>query len=286
VGHNFRRAQSRAQLELLASQPSAHFVTVLDSFQRLRGLFQDLQARIYAIEGTSAQHSFHLELSSAGISVAAISGRVLTGAVGADSWAGGVLLIHPPPETFVGNPEVGEDAADAYLGYALAGVPAEGRLLLAVGAPRRGHVGGVELLEGGAGGWARLQSLRGKQDRLRPSVELHGAAGQPLGRFGAALSALGDADGDGEPEVAVGAPMEDDGRGALYIFRGVHQPQYAQRLESRSMGWELRQFGVALDGTEDLNGTDCRTSPWGRTDGWPYEFSAGGVAVGSAVAVG
>ena len=26
-------------------------VTVLDSFQRLRGLFQDLQARIYAIEG-------------------------------------------------------------------------------------------------------------------------------------------------------------------------------------------------------------------------------------------
>ena len=34
----------------------------------------------------------------------------------------------------------------------------------------------------------------------------------------------------------------------------IHGNRCPQRLESRSMGWELRQFGVALDGTEDLNG--------------------------------
>ncbi|XP_015733158.2 integrin alpha-L-like, partial [Coturnix japonica] len=50
VGRNFRSARSRALLELLASSPSEHFVTVLDEFERLRGIFSQLQQRIYNIE--------------------------------------------------------------------------------------------------------------------------------------------------------------------------------------------------------------------------------------------
>lgn len=48
--------------------------------------------------------------------------------------------------------------------------------------------------------------------------ELFGDPGYPLGRFGAAITALNDINGDGLVDVAVGAPLE--GWGAMYIFNG------------------------------------------------------------------
>lgn len=48
--------------------------------------------------------------------------------------------------------------------------------------------------------------------------ELQGDPGYPLGRFGAAISALADINGDGLVDVAVGAPLEE--QGAVYIFNG------------------------------------------------------------------
>lgn len=40
------------------------------------------------------------------------------------------------------------------------------------------------------------------------------------GRFGTAISLLADLNGDGVRDVAVGAPLEDDNRGAVYIYLG------------------------------------------------------------------
>ena len=48
--------------------------------------------------------------------------------------------------------------------------------------------------------------------------ELQGYPGYPLGRFGAAITALTDINGDGLTDVAVGAPLEE--QGAVYIFNG------------------------------------------------------------------
>lgn len=40
------------------------------------------------------------------------------------------------------------------------------------------------------------------------------------GRFGTTISSLADLNGDGLRDVAVGAPLEDDDRGAVYVYLG------------------------------------------------------------------
>ncbi|XP_074424006.1 integrin alpha-L-like isoform X2 [Larus michahellis] len=305
VGNNFGTPDTRLYLSQFASSPSSEFVKVLDSFEKLRHLFRELQAKIYAIEGTSDLNRFHLELCSSGMSLEVAHGRRVTGAVGADNWAGGLVELEEEPgdETFVASPSLEENVTDTYLGYAVAGLRVPGRALVAAGAPRHRHLGAVVLFEvpRDAGSWRVLQTLPGEQvgsyfgatlsaldqggatvallvgaphyydgrrggrvllyrwqkDALEGSGELWGVPGHPLGRFGASLGTLGDLDGDGLAEVAVGAPLEDDDRGAVYVFFGRPgglEPHFSQRLEGRGVAPGLRFFGQALDGAMDLTG--------------------------------
>ncbi|KAL4673805.1 hypothetical protein H8959_017739, partial [Pygathrix nigripes] len=71
-----------------------------------------------------------------------------------------------------------------------------------------------------------------KQLGFEEVAELQGDPGYPLGRFGEAITALTDINGDGLVDVAVGAPLEE--QGAVYIFNGRHgglSPQSSQRIE-------------------------------------------------------
>lgn len=52
-------------------------------------------------------------------------------------------------------------------------------------------------------------------------VILRGEQGHPWGRFGAALTVLGDVNGDKLTDVAIGAPGEQENRGAVYLFHGT-----------------------------------------------------------------
>ena len=64
-------------------------------------------------------------------------------------------------------------------------------------------------------------------------VCLLGMEGQ-RGRFGSSLASLADLNGDGIRDVAVGAPLEDNGQGSVYIFNGRTQgvnPNYSQVRE-------------------------------------------------------
>ncbi|XP_067172869.1 integrin alpha-L [Apteryx mantelli] len=308
VGNNFNSPDTSLYLSQFASQPSSEFVKVLDSFEKLKGLFSELQAKIYDIEDTSSHNRFHLELSSSGFSVAVAQGRVVTGAVGADNWAGGLLELGGDDgsgggDVFVPNPALADGVTGSYLGYAVAALARPGLSLLAAGAPRHGHVGRVLLFE--APGWRLRQQLPGQQlgsyfgaslcaldlegdgaaDLLLVGAQLHfdgrrggrvhlfrwrrealaeagellGAPGHPLGRFGAALAALGDLDGDGWAEAAVGAPLEDAEAGAVYVYRGRPgglEPRYSQRLSGARMGPGLQHLGQALDGGLDATGDD------------------------------
>ncbi|XP_031240806.1 integrin alpha-D [Mastomys coucha] len=84
----------------------------------------------------------------------------------------------------------------------------------------------------------------------------HGEQGHPWGRFGAALTVLGDVNGDSLADVAIGAPGEEENRGAVYIFHGASRqgiaPSPSQRVTGSQLSLRLQYFGQSLSGGQDL----------------------------------
>ncbi|XP_056102016.1 integrin alpha-X-like [Rhinichthys klamathensis goyatoka] len=80
------------------------------------------------------------------------------------------------------------------------------------------------------------------------SDTLVGMAGQ-RGRFGSSLASPADLNGDGFRDVLVGAPLEEDGLGSIYIFNGIDGgviSKYSQRIAGSSVQPGLRFFGISL----------------------------------------
>nr|XP_014341411.1 PREDICTED: integrin alpha-10 isoform X1 [Latimeria chalumnae] len=76
-------------------------------------------------------------------------------------------------------------------------------------------------------------------------------------RFGYSLAAIPDLNHDGFSDVAVGAPLEDNHRGAVYIYHGYQTtilPAYKQRISASGMNPTLRYFGRSVTGQMDLDG--------------------------------
>ncbi|XP_062388429.1 integrin alpha-X-like [Sardina pilchardus] len=83
---------------------------------------------------------------------------------------------------------------------------------------------------------------------LDTGVSLLGLEGQ-RGRFGSSLASLADLNGDGIRDVAVGAPLEDNGQGSVYIFNGRKRginPTYSQRIVGSSVRSGLQFFGLTV----------------------------------------
>ncbi|XP_067285781.1 integrin alpha-X-like [Pseudorasbora parva] len=100
---------------------------------------------------------------------------------------------------------------------------------------------------------------------------LEGMAGQ-RGRFGSSLASPADLNGDGFTDVLIGAPLEEDGQGSIYIFNGIDRgiiSKYSQRIAGSSVRAGLRFFGISLS----------QFSPDQSQDGLPD------IAVGSMGAV-
>ncbi|XP_072814809.1 integrin alpha-1 isoform X2 [Vicugna pacos] len=81
---------------------------------------------------------------------------------------------------------------------------------------------------------------------------------EPCGaRFGTAIAAVKDLNLDGFNDVVIGAPLEDDHGGAVYIYHGsgkTIRKEYAQRIPSGGDGETLKFFGQSIHGEMDLNG--------------------------------
>nr|KAF6440836.1 integrin subunit alpha L [Rousettus aegyptiacus] len=309
IGKHFTTNKSQETLHEFASKPAEEFVKILDTFEKLKDLFTELQKKIYVIEGTDKQDltSFNMELSSSGISADLSRDHGIVGAVGAKDWAGGFLDLKADlqDDIFVGNEPLTTEVRAGYLGYTVTWLPSLwSTSMLAVGAPRYQHVGRVLLFQEskGKGQWSQIQKIDGiqigsyfggelcgidmdqdgetellligaplfygeqrggrvfiyRKKKLGFEAELpelQGDPGYPLGRFGSAIAALADINGDKLMDVAVGAPLEE--QGAVYIFNGCRDRlsrRPSQRIEGTQVFPGIRWFGRSIHGVKDLGG--------------------------------
>ncbi|XP_071987807.1 integrin alpha-M-like isoform X2 [Engystomops pustulosus] len=84
---------------------------------------------------------------------------------------------------------------------------------------------------------------------------LQGESSQSMGLFGSAVTVLPDLTGDQYPELAVGAPYEDNGQGAVYIFPGKDggfRTSYIQRVAGGLLRGGAQLFGRSLAGNSDM----------------------------------
>ncbi|XP_066578624.1 integrin alpha-X isoform X2 [Amia ocellicauda] len=275
---------SEQELRVIASTPQDVFQ--VNSFDALSSIRSQLEEKIFAIEGTNKQSnftSFQLEMSQGGFSAAVGQDSILLGAVGAFEWSGGFVESLRSGGggngTFI-NASISEPGIrDSYLGYAVAVARVAGGSVYFAGAPRLGHVGAVLVFQGYNATWRVTQRLHGHQlgsyfgaamcvldltgdgqtdtlVSLNCTLMLRGSPGNQRGRFGASLSAIPDLDGDGVPELAVGAPLEGEGRGSLYLFRGhrdgIHSTP-SQKVEGASVRAGLQFFSQSVHSAGDLS---------------------------------
>lgn len=81
---------------------------------------------------------------------------------------------------------------------------------------------------------------------------------EPCGaRFGTAIAAISDLNLDGFNDVAIGAPLENDHRGAVYIYHGEKtslKKKFVQHIPAVGDGEKVKFFGQSIHGVMDLNG--------------------------------
>ncbi|XP_032099193.1 integrin alpha-D isoform X3 [Sapajus apella] len=112
---------------------------------------------------------------------------------------------------------------------------------------------------------------RGQSVQWQCDAVLRGEQGHPWGRFGAALTVLGDVNGDKLTDVAIGAPGEEENLGAVYLFPGASgsniSPSHSQRITGSQLSPRLQYFGQALSGGQDLTQdglVDLAVGAWGQ----------------------
>ncbi|XP_028671460.2 integrin alpha-X-like [Erpetoichthys calabaricus] len=108
----------------------------------------------------------------------------------------------------------------------------------------------------GKGGQVFVYKFSSITKRFALSDTLNGMEGQPNSRFGASIAEISDLNGDGITDVAVGAPLENNGRGSVYIFNGgaAGLRSCSQRIEASQLSGDLTLFGHSLHGILDLTG--------------------------------
>ncbi|KAK2840066.1 hypothetical protein Q5P01_013806 [Channa striata] len=146
--------------------------------------------------------------------------------------------------------EVSGKELGSYFGSSVCAVDlnADGLSDLLVGAPMTTGVSREE-------GRVHVYINQGQAKLLEAEFQLSGSDAYAA-RFGEAIADLGDLDDDGYHDVAIGAPQEDDLKGAVYIYNGRKEgisPTPSQRITGSTLGHNLRMFGHSLSSGIDID---------------------------------
>ncbi|RXN31256.1 integrin alpha-X-like protein [Labeo rohita] len=210
VGNAFNFDEATQELAIIASSPTNKHVFKVTDFDALDSIREQLKENIIAIEGTQTTgDSSRMEFAQDGFSAALTS-----------------------------KPQIG-----SYFGAELCVVDlnSDSRTdLLLVSAPT--------YIEPDQEGKVFVYTFDRRPYFIFSGTVLVGMAGQ-RGRFGSSLASPADLNGDGYMDVLIGAPLEEDGQGSIYIFNGgAYQinTTYSQRIAGLSVQPGLRFFGISL----------------------------------------
>uniref|UniRef100_A0A8C7CLI2 Zmp:0000001082 n=1 Tax=Oncorhynchus kisutch TaxID=8019 RepID=A0A8C7CLI2_ONCKI len=288
------------KLKSLASEPKENNTFLIQDYDGLKGILDNLQKKIFNIEGSKTALAGNLmkEMSQSGFSAVYVNKDTLVlGSVGSNNWRGSLFETEGQrsEEREIQDPTLDKDS---YMGYSVAVGKKNENLLYFTGAPRSEHMGRILLFNKVNINWTVAQRLSGEQmgsyfgaelcsvdidsdgntdfllvgapmfhqppregriyvytltDKLELRMEMNVSV-MAQGRFGSSISSLTDLNGDGLKDVAVGAPLEDDHRGAVYIYLGEKLkgicPEFSQVRQTKM---EILQFfGQTIDGKMDL----------------------------------
>uniref|UniRef100_A0A8C8JU68 VWFA domain-containing protein n=1 Tax=Oncorhynchus tshawytscha TaxID=74940 RepID=A0A8C8JU68_ONCTS len=247
VGRAFSSSSARKELETIASYPPSNHIFQVGSFQALDQIKDTLQNSIFPIEGSQTTgESIKMEMAQEGFSAVYIP-RVANTPLSINGsspkgylLSGGEIIIIVVLSFFQIGAYFGAEVCamdvnkDSYSDLVLISAPMftdrdrEGRVYVCT-----------------------INDRSGVACQLNAEMTLVGDAGQ-MGRFGTSLAPLPDLNMDGFNDLAVGAPLENDGQGSVYIFHGTSSgisKIKSQKISASDVQSGLKYFGLSISQT-------------------------------------
>uniref|UniRef100_A0A8C7PMN5 VWFA domain-containing protein n=1 Tax=Oncorhynchus mykiss TaxID=8022 RepID=A0A8C7PMN5_ONCMY len=261
VGRAFSSSSAMKELETIASSPPSNHVFQVGSFQALDQIKDTLQNSIFPIEGSQTTgESIKMEMAQEGFSAAYIPrvGNTPLSINGSSPalrikklsvsvicqkgylLSGGEIIIIVVLSFFQIGAYFGAEVCamdvnkDSYSDLVLISAP------MFTDRDREGRVYVCTIND-----WS------GVACQLNAEMTLVGDAGQ-MGRFGTSLAPLPDLNMDGFNDLAVGAPLENDGQGSVYIFHGTSSgisKIKSQKISASDVQSGLKYFGLSISQT-------------------------------------
>uniref|UniRef100_A0A672YKR3 Integrin alpha-M-like n=1 Tax=Sphaeramia orbicularis TaxID=375764 RepID=A0A672YKR3_9TELE len=285
------------KVKTIASEPKDKNAFQIENYDGLTGVLENFQKKIFLTEGSTAALAGDLkeEMSQTGFSSVFNKDTLILGSVGSNTWRGSLHERRQQRETHIKDPQMEEDSYMGYsvsvgerqkVSLYFAGAPRfnhTGQVVLftaagnnwtttqringdQIGSYFGAEVCSVDVNSDGntdfllVGAPLFYQAQEKREGQIYVYLELMNklnVTAPSMGRFGTTISSLADLNGDELRDVAVGAPMENENKGAVYIYlgdrrRGIRNT-YSQKIMGEKFQPGLRFFGQAIDGSIDLD---------------------------------